>query len=74
MEEAKKLYDIDIVRLKDMEKSDAIAVCVQHDAYKNLTCEWFNQFYKNSQKLLFDLKGMYEKKQFTDAGYYYWRL
>lgn len=72
--EAKKLYGIDIIRLEDMEKSDAIAVCVQHDIFQKLTCAWYDKFYKDSKKLLFDLKGMYEKKKFVDAGYYYWRL
>jgi len=72
--EAQKLYGIKIVKLADMEKSDAIAVCVQHDVFKGLTCGWFADYYNSSQKLLFDLKGMYDKKQFTDAGYYYWRL
>lgn len=72
--EAKKLYNIDILKLKDMSKSDAIAVCVQHDIFKNLTYEWFDEFYLSSKKLLFDLKGIYDKQQFTDAGYYYWRL
>ena len=72
--EAETLYGIDIISLKDMKKSDAIVVCVQHDIFKNLTCAWFAKFFNNSQKLLFDIKGMYNKEQFSDAGYYYWRL
>lgn len=74
IDEAKNLYDINIIQLEDMEKSDAIVVCVQHDIFMNLTSAWYDKFYKDSKKLLFDLKGMYEKKQFVDAGYYYWRL
>lgn len=73
-QEARRLYGIDIIKLEDMHKSDAIAVCVQHDIFKNLTCKWFDDFYLSSQKLLFDLKGIYDKKQFMDNGYYYWRL
>lgn len=73
-EEAKKLYGINVMKLEDMEKSDAIAVCVKHDIFQNLTCNWFGNFYKDSRKLLFDLKGMYGKQSFIDAGYYYWRL
>lgn len=72
--EAKKLYGIDIIKLDDMKKTDAIAVCVQHDIFKKLTCEWFGNYYNSSKKLLFDLKGIYNKKQFVDAGYYYWRF
>lgn len=73
-QEARKLYGIDIIKLKDMQTSDAIAVCVRHDLYKDLTPEWFDCFFSGSKKLLFDIKGIYDKKQFVDAGYYYWRL
>lgn len=72
--EAKKLYGIDIVGLKDMEKVDVIAVCVQHDLYKNLTRQQFDQMFRDFPKILFDLKGLYQKSEFTKADYYYWRL
>jgi len=73
-QEAKRLYDIDVIKLKDMKKTDAIAVCVQHDIFKTLQCDWFENYFNGPQKLLFDLKGMYDKKYFADAGFYYWRL
>lgn len=73
-EEAKSLYDVDIMKLKDMEQADAIAVCVQHDVFRGLNREWFDKHYCDTQKLLFDLKGMYDKDSFQNAGYYYWRL
>lgn len=72
--EARRLYGIDVVRLEDMGKSDAVAVCVQHDIFRGLTPGWFGGLYKGSQKLLFDLKGMYDRQEFINAGYYYWRL
>ena len=73
-QEARQLYGIDVVRLEDMGKSDAVAVCVQHDIFRGLTPGWFGGLYKGSQKLLFDLKGMYDRQEFINAGYYYWRL
>lgn len=73
-DEAKRLYGIDVIELKDMEKVDVVAVCVQHDMYKNLTQQQFAQMYADSKKIIFDLKGMYNKTEFTNAGYYYWRL
>ena len=62
-DEAKRLYGIDIV-----------AVCVQHDLYKSLTLQKFDQMYRDSKKIIFDLKGMYDKDEFIKAGYFYWRL
>lgn len=73
-EEAKRLYGIDIVELKDMGKADAVAVCVRHDMYMGLSQRQFDRMYIDSKKLLFDLKGMYSREEFTEAGYYYWRL
>ena len=73
-DEAKRLYGIDIVALKDMQKVDVIAVCVQHDLYKSLTLQKFDQMYRDSKKIIFDLKGMYDKDEFIKAGYFYWRL
>ncbi len=72
--EARRLYGINVVRLEDMGKSDAVAVCVQHDIFRGLTPGWFGGLYEGSQKLLFDLKGMYDRQEFINAGYYYWRL
>ncbi len=75
VQEAKRLYDVDVISLNDMKKSDAIAVCVQHQIFKDLPVSWFDQYYSDEQhKILFDIKGMYEKEQFVTAGYYYWRL
>ena len=51
-----------------------VAVCVQHDIFRGLTPGWFGGLYEGSQKLLFDLKGMYDRQEFINAGYYYWRL
>lgn len=72
--EAKRLYEVDVVSLRDMKKSDAIAVCVQHQIFRNLSVDWFNRYYKDEHKILFDIKGMYKKEQFLTAGYFYWRL
>ncbi len=73
-DEAKRLYGIDIISIEDMQQADVIAVCVQHDLYKSLTRQQFDQMYRDSKKIIFDLKGMYDKAEFTKAGYYYWRL
>lgn len=74
IDEAKALYNIDIVQLSGLGKVDAAVVCVQHDAFKAMTKEQFDMLLDGSPKLLFDLKGIYSKKEFIDAGYYYWRL
>lgn len=73
-DEAKKLYGIEIKKLENMEQADAVIVCVQHDIFKRLSKKDFDAMYSDSHKMLFDLKGMFDKDEFLNAGYYYWRL
>lgn len=72
--EAKRLYGVDITTLDQMEKADAIVVCVQHDLFKGLDRAFFDKCYVDSKKILFDLKGLYDKAEFESHGYCYWRL
>ena len=73
-EEAKKLYNVDIVPIEKLEQVDVVAVCVQHDIFKGMAREKIDQFFAGDKKILFDLKGMYNRKEYENAGYIYWRL
>ena len=73
-DEASKLYNVQIKKMTDMKKVDAIVVSVQHDIFRNLGYDWFDQYFMDSNKVLFDLKGIYNRKEFEEKGYYYWRL
>ncbi len=72
--EAKALYDIDIIPVAGLGQADAAVVCVQHDIFRGMERQQFDSLLEGSPRLLFDLKGIYDKKEFVDAGYYYWRL
>ncbi len=73
-EEAKKLYNVDIVPMEKLEQVDVVAVCVQHDIFKGMARGEIDQFFAGDKKILFDLKGMYNRKEYENAGYIYWRL
>ena len=56
---------------------DAIVVAVGHDQFLNLTQEDFNKMFKegsNESKVLLDIKGILDRKEYEVAGYRYWRL
>lgn len=73
--EAERLYGIQLVSLDAIKEVDVIAVCVQHTLFQNLKLEWFDRrFSENRKKLIFDLKGIYDKQLFLKGGYDYWRL
>lgn len=72
--EAKALYGIDIIPMSELGRADAAVVCVQHDVFRDMTRQRFDSLLEGPPRLLFDLKGIYDRREFVDAGYYYWRL
>lgn len=74
-DEAGRLYGIDLVPMEEVHDMDAVVVCVRHRIFQNLTEDWFRaRFAGRKKRLIFDLKGMYEKEQLKKAGYIYWRM
>jgi UDP-N-acetyl-D-galactosamine dehydrogenase len=74
--EAKRLYGIEFTPLKDIKDCDAVILAVAHESYKSLTMADFDKLYANNgkSKVLSDIKGILDKKEYVDAGYVYWRL
>lgn len=76
-EEAKHEYGIDFDSIEDIKEMDAIVVAVGHDQFLNLTQKDFNKMFKEGSKegkVLIDIKGILDKKEYEVAGYKYWRL
>ena len=58
--------------LKNM---DAIIIAVAHNEYRNITMEQLDAMYAPGvKKVLIDVKGILNKREYQDAGYLYWRL
>jgi len=76
-EEAKHEYGIEFDSVENIKEMDAIVVAVGHDQFLNLTQEDFNKIFKdgsNESKVLLDIKGILDRKEYEVAGYKYWRL
>lgn len=76
-EEAKYEYGIDFDLVEDVKEMDAILVAVGHDQFLRFTQEDFNKMFKegsNESKVLLDIKGILDRKEYEVAGYKYWRL
>ena len=75
-DEAKRLYGIDFKSEKELCGLDAVITAVAHTAFKAYDVRKYDGFYNgsNKQKILFDIKGIYDRKQFENKGYSYWRL
>lgn len=73
-EEAKRLYGVDFVRMDDVKDMDAVILAVAHTEFAALTREQIDGFFGNGTKVLIDLKGLMNRKEYEQAGYQYWRL
>ena len=73
-EEALRFYGIKLTPIEEIRDMDAIVLSVAHEAYKSFTTADLDKLVSADKKILFDVKGILDKKAFNDAGYSYWRL
>lgn len=77
IEEAKQEYGINFVPMGTINDMDAIILAVAHDEFTKLQIDDLDSMYrttKNSNKVLIDIKGLLNRKEYEQAGYVYWRL
>lgn len=72
--EAENLYGIKFVDLNRIKDMDAVILAVAHAEFADLTIDQTDGFYGKGKKVLLDLKGILNRKEYEDAGYCYWRL
>ncbi len=76
-DEAKWLYGMEFVDIKTIKDCDAVVLAVAHEQFKALSQADFDKMFKagdNSKKVLADIKGLLNRKEYEAAGYNYWRL
>lgn len=73
-EEAKKLYGITLENIDAISGVDAVVVAVSHERFSVLSKLQIDKMFSAGRKVLMDLKGLYCKQDYVDAGYIYWRL
>jgi UDP-N-acetyl-D-galactosamine dehydrogenase len=77
VEEARHEYGIEFDSIDDIKNMDAIIIAVGHNQFLNLSQNDINKMYKespNGNKVLLDIKGILDKKEYELTGYRYWRL
>lgn len=72
--EAKRLYGVDFVTMNAIKDMDAVVLAVAHTEFTTLTMEQIGSFFGEGKKVLLDLKGLLNRKEYENAGYSYWRL
>ena len=74
--EAKRLYGIDFQTMEDVKDVDAVIIAVAHEQFLALDREKISSFFHSghSRKVLMDLKGILNRKEYMTEDYLYWRL
>lgn len=73
-EEAKRLYGIEFVKLDAIKNMDAVVLAVAHSYFKKLSKTDIDNMYNDSKKIMVDVKGLLNRKEYEESGYIYWRL
>lgn len=74
VDEAKHLYGIEFTDIESIRGMDAVILAVAHTKFTNFSLNEMNKFYGEGRKVLLDLKGLFNRKEYESAGYGYWRL
>lgn len=72
--EAEKLYGVKFVSIDAIRNMDAVILAVAHDAFSKFTMPEVDRFFGKGKKVLLDIKGLLDRKEYENAGYSYWRL
>ena len=72
--EAKQLYGVEFVDMKTIKDMDAVILAVAHTDFTSFSMEKINSFFGKGKKVLLDIKGLLDRKEYEKAGYNYWRL
>ena len=53
---------------------DAVILAVAHKEFSGYTMSDVEKFFGEGKKVLMDIKGLLDRKEYEEAGYKYWRL
>ena len=71
--DTKEKYDLDVKRDFYDKKVDLVFFAVAHDEYRNIKISDLNKLLNNN-KILFDIKNIFDKKEMIKNGFDYWTI
>ena len=72
--ELKRQFDIDIVGINEVKEADCLVFLVGHKAFKKLEIVDLERMYQGNNKILIDVKSIFDPNKFKKNGYSYWSL
>lgn len=76
-DEAKHEYNVDLVDLEDVKEADCLVFAVAHDEFNNMNWKQIDGLFgdfDNSEKVIIDVKSIFDRSATEDRGYSYWKL
>ena len=76
-DEGKMHYGIEFVDISTVKDMDAVIIAVGHTEFMSFEMSDIDAMFANGcncEKVLIDVKGVLDRKTYTEAGYQYWRL
>ena len=70
-------YGVTLTKLEDVKDADCVIVAVAHNEFRALTLDDIKALFKatdDSEKVLIDVKGLYNVKELKESGMRFWRL
>ena len=72
--EAERLYGITFADAGSIRGMDAVILAVAHREFTDYNMEDMDRLYGEGTKVLLDVKGLLDRREYETAGYSYWRL
>lgn len=75
--QAKEEYGIELKTIEEIKNYNVIVIAVAHDEFQKLTMVDLDKMFSNvpnKNKVLIDVKGLFDRKKYESDGYNYWRL
>ncbi len=73
-DEAKRLYGVEFVDISTVKDMDAVILAVAHTEFEKFSMDEIGAMFGDGKKVLLDLKGLLNRKEYEKADYIYWRL
>jgi UDP-N-acetyl-D-galactosamine dehydrogenase len=76
-EETKQEYNINLDEFDKIDNADCLVLAVAHDKFKELSIKQIDKMFRNtsnSEKIVIDVKSIFNKGEFEKNGYVYWSL
>lgn len=75
--DAKKEYNVELTDMKDVKDADCLVFAVSHKEFVDMDVEDLDNLYVDcpyDERVLIDVKGIFDTKKIEEKGYRYWRL